>query len=126
MKPQPGVLLIAAIVAFALVALPLGLPWWARVLVLVTMPAWLGPIVIRFRQTQPTFAEFVLLPGDGSGAPAPVTASFDTARDTLAPPGFLEVGRLRQTNVGGALAGFVQLLEHPTVYTVCSRLVMLD
>jgi len=126
MTLQPGVLVIAGAVAFALMALPLGLPLWGRLLFVVTMPAWLGPIVVRFRQTQPRSAEFALIPLDGSGSPADVDTSFDGTRNALASRGFVEVGRLRQTNGNKALGGFVQLLEHPETHAVCSRLMIAD
>jgi hypothetical protein len=123
MQLQPGVLVIAGMLSLALIVLPLGLPVWGRLLLLVTMPAWLGPIVIRFRQTQPRSAEFV---PTSSGGPAAVRASFDATRDALASRAFVEVGRLQQTNSAMAMAGFVQLLEHPNSYAVCSRLVIAD
>jgi len=126
MTLQPGVLIIAGAVAFALMVLPLGLPLWGRLLLIVTMPAWLGPVVIRFRQTQPRSAEFALASLDGSGSPAEVNASFDGTRDVLASRGFAEVGRLRQISEDKALQGFVQLLEHPVTYAVCSRLIIAD
>ncbi len=123
MQLQPGVLVIAGILSLALLGLSLGLPLWARLLLLVTMPAWLGPIVIRFRQTQPRSAEFAPA---GSGTPAAVLASFDATRDALASHAFAEVGRLQQTNSSKGMAGFVQLLEQPTSSAVCSRLVIAD
>src|SRR5262245_14372758 len=123
MQLQPGVLAISGFLSLALIVLPLGLPVWARVLLIVTMPAWLGPIVIRFRQTQPRSAEFAPI---GSTAPDAVRASFDTTRETLAAQGFVEVGRLEQTNSNKGMAGFVQLLDHPTTYAVCSRLAIAD
>ena len=121
MQLQPGVLVIAGILSLALIVLPLGLPLWGRLLLIVTMPAWLGPIVIRFRQTQPRSAEFAPI---GSSAPAAVPASFDATRETLATHGFVEIGRLEQTNSNRGMAGVVQLLEHPNSYAVCSRLVI--
>jgi hypothetical protein len=126
MSLQPGVLVIAGIIAFALTALPLGIPLWARLVALVTMPAWLGPIVIRFRHTQPRSAEFALTSLDGSGSPTGVRTTFDATRDALSTQGFVEVGRLRQTNGESALAGFVQLLENRDTFDVCSRLVVAD
>jgi len=126
MTLQPGVLVIAGAVAFALMALPLGLSLWGRLLLVVTMPAWLGPIVIRFRQTQPRSAEFASTPLDGSGSPADVNTSFDDTRNALTSRGFVEVGRLRQINGNKALGGFVQLLEHPETHAVCSRLIIAD
>src|SRR5215475_13151899 len=110
MQLQPSVLLISGILSLALIVLPLGLPLWGRLLLIVTMPAWLGPVVIRFRQRQPRSAEFALTPLDGSGSPAEVNSSFDGAQKALTSQGFVEVGRLRQTNGDRALGGFVQLL----------------
>jgi len=126
MTLQPGVLIIAGAVAFALMVLPLGLPLWGRLLLIATMPAWLGPVVIRFRQRQPRSAEFALTPLDGSGSPVEVNSSFDGTQKALTSQGFVEVGRLRQTNGDRALGGFVQLLEHPETYAVCSRLIIAD
>jgi hypothetical protein len=121
---QPGTLLIASILAVVLVWAPLGLPWWARLALLVTMPGWLGPIVVRFRQTQPRVAQFMPLAADDPSTPPAIQTVFESTRAALAGRGFVEVARLRQAPSASGLLGYVQLLEDPRTFDVCSRLLV--
>ena len=121
---QPGTLLIASVLAVILVWAPLGLPGWARLTLLVTMPAWLGPMVVRFRHTQPRAARFTPLAADDPSTPAAIGTVFESTRAALAGHGFTEIARLRQAPSASGLLGYVQLLEHPRTFDVCSRLLV--
>ena len=121
---QPGTLLIASAFAAVLVWGPLGLPGWMRLALLVAMPAWLGPIVVRLRRTQPRAARFILLAADDPSMLAVIGTVFESTRAVLAAHGFAEIARLQQAPSTSGLLGYVQLLEHPRTFDVCSRLLV--
>ena len=124
MTLQPVTLLLASVIAVVLLRAPLGLPGWARLVLLVTMPWWLGPIVVRFRQTQPGVSRFTTVAIDDPSLPAAIRAVFESTRAALSGLGFSEVARLRQAPSASGLLGYVQLLEHPQTFDVCSRLLV--
>jgi hypothetical protein len=122
MTIQPGTLLLASLLAVVLLRAPLGLPWWGRLALLVTMPGWLGPIVVRLRHTQPRAAQFMTLTSDDPSVPGAIRAAFESTRAALTGDGFSEVARLQQVPLASGLLGYVQLLEHPQTFDVCARL----
>jgi hypothetical protein len=123
MRLRPGTMVLAAAIAVVLLRAPLGLSWWGRFAAFVTMPAWLGPIVVRFSHTQPRAADFTILSADDPSVPAAARAAFESTRTALAGYGFSEVVRLRQVNPTPGLLGYVQLLENERTFDVCSRLI---
>ena len=83
MTLQPGTLLLASLLAVVLLRAPLGLPWWGRLALLVTMPGWLGPIVVRLRHTQPRAARFMTLTSDDPSVPGAIRTAFEATRAAL-------------------------------------------
>ena len=80
---QPSTLLLASVLAIILLFAPLGLPEWVRFALLITMPGWLGPIVVHWRQTQPRAARFMTLPSDDPSVPGAIRAAFEATRAEL-------------------------------------------
>jgi hypothetical protein len=114
----------AATIALALAVLVLfvpGIPFAARIAIILTLPYWLGPIFIYFTQKVPRVAD--IRPLEPEAAPRVVAELLDETVRALAPLGFGERARLIQPSPGG-LTGFAQLFEHVGEGCVCTRLVV--
>ncbi|HEX5831715.1 MAG TPA: hypothetical protein VFY16_12090 [Gemmatimonadaceae bacterium] len=101
--------LIATVCAFVL-----PIPWWAAVLVVVTMAYWLGPVLVYVTQRTPAEPRLELLAPNDPSIPVVLRDRLEARARELATEGFASIGLLNGGATYPGLVGYVQHFRHAT------------
>jgi hypothetical protein len=106
---------LAIVVATALATYYVSkvVPIWGLIVIGLTLPYWLGPLLIRLRSRYGPGVTFVPCERADARLPGWVTRYLDETVEALAPVGFGDVGRFRQAEWSPNVIIITVVLRHP-------------
>lgn len=100
---------VPVLVAFGIYSI--GTPWYAAVLVLLTVQYWYGPVLVYLRQRMPTL-QALRVAGADAVLPPEHAPSFDKTMPMLQAAGFVQNGRFTSADPRQPIRGTVTLMQH--------------